>query len=261
MDSLYEVWKSNSKIGNTKWSINGSSVAGIRTSFYIPELKVLLDAGNQNFNKLAVIFITHCHADHVASLPLIILENVNSKIKTNIYCPQESSKFIENMVDAFLACNYNNYTVPKKYYNFIPMSPRYLTNKTLNGQSIIIRSYYSDHTVATLSYGFVEEKKKLKEEFKELSGPEIVALKKEGVEITEIQQFKKLVFCGDTTAKIFRRNPDILSYDSIIVECTFFEDDELDTARERKHMHWSDLKEVIIENPNVNFYLIHISTK
>jgi ribonuclease Z len=261
MDSLYQLWKSNTRIGSTGWSISGSSVAGIRTSFYIPELKILLDAGNQNFNKVADIFITHCHADHVASLPLIILENINNKITTNIYCPQESIKFIENMVEAFLACNYNNYIIPKKYLNFLSMSTRFVTSKKLNAQSVNIRCFESDHVVPTLSYGFIEEKKKLKEEYIGLSGPEIVELKKQGVEITKVVEFKKLIFCGDTTANIFRRNPEILNYDSIIVECTFFEDDEIATARERKHMHWKDLKQIVIDNPSVKFYLIHISAK
>ncbi len=261
MENLYEPWKSNSKLGKTGWTVNGSSVAGIRTSLYIPELKILLDAGNQNFNKVAEIFITHSHADHIASLPLIILENINSKILTNIYCPQESIKFIENMVEAFLACNYNNYVIPKKYFNFISMSTRYLITRTFNKQSLIIQCYNSDHTVPTLSYGFIEEKKKIKEEYKGLSSPEIVELKKSGKDITEIKKYKKLVFCGDTTVQIFKRNPDILSYDSVIVECTFFEEEEISTARERKHMHWHDLKEVIISNPTVKFYLIHISAK
>lgn len=261
MNSLYESWRNNTRIGSTGWSISGSSVAGIRTSFYIPELKILLDAGNQNFNQVADIFITHCHADHVASLPLIILENINKKIISNIYCPQESIKFIENMVEAFLACNYNNYNIPKKYLNFISMNTKFVMSKKFNKQSVNIRCFESDHVVPTLSYGFIEEKKKLKEEYKELSGPEIARLKKQGVEISKIVEFKKLIFCGDTTANIFRKNPEILKYDSIVVECTFFEDDEIVTAADRKHMHWKDLKKIVIDNPLVKFYLIHISAK
>ena len=33
MESLYSVWKDNKKISN--WTINGDSIAGIRTSYYI----------------------------------------------------------------------------------------------------------------------------------------------------------------------------------------------------------------------------------
>ena len=32
-------------------------------------------------------------------------------------------------------------------------------------------------------------------------------------------------------------------------------------ARQRKHMHWSELKKVILQNPTIKFYLIHISAK
>ena len=66
MESLYNIWKNKTDIGNTNWTVSGNSIAGIRTSFYLPELKVQLDAGHQNFNKTRDIFITHTHADHIA---------------------------------------------------------------------------------------------------------------------------------------------------------------------------------------------------
>ena len=51
MDILYEPWQSSTEIGQGI-SIKGNSVAGVRTSFYIPQFKILLDAGNQNFNNV-----------------------------------------------------------------------------------------------------------------------------------------------------------------------------------------------------------------
>ena len=74
MDLFYKIWNNNNKVGNGPWSISGNSIAGIRTAFQIPELKIQLDAGLQSFNKVSEIFITHSHADHISSLPLIILE-------------------------------------------------------------------------------------------------------------------------------------------------------------------------------------------
>ena len=32
-------------------------------------------------------------------------------------------------------------------------------------------------------------------------------------------------------------------------------------AISRKHMHWIQLKEIIIAHPTINFYLIHISAR
>jgi|AntAceMinimDraft_11_1070367.scaffolds.fasta_scaffold32507_2 ribonuclease BN (tRNA processing enzyme) len=40
--------------------------------------------------KVQYIFITHIHTDHIASLPVIVLQNICDKIKTNIYCPAKS---------------------------------------------------------------------------------------------------------------------------------------------------------------------------
>lgn len=261
MDSLSAIWKSNIKIGNSKLTLSGTSIAGIRTSFYCPELKILLDAGYQNFNKVTDIFITHCHADHIASLPLIILENINYKLVTKIYCYNVNTTLLENMVDAFLMCNYNSNKIPKTYYEFIAIDPLKTFRTKLNKQDVIVKPFISDHRVPTLSYGFSEIRNKLKDEFIGLDKKEIIELKKNGIEITKTIEVDNIVFCGDTTCKIFENNPDILKFNNIIIECTFFEDDELSSAEERKHMHWKLLKKIIKENNSINFYLIHISAR
>lgn len=261
MEGLYNVWKNNIPIGTTSLSITGNSVAGIRTAFQIPEWKLQLDAGHQSFNKISNIFITHSHADHVASLPLIILENITDKIITNIYCPKESTKLIEMMITSFLMCNYNSNHVPKRYYNVIGLDPKYLLEVKLNKQNIEVQSFYSDHTVPTLSYGFIEKKKKLKNEFLGFDSKQIVELKLKGIVITSEVEKKKFVFCGDTSINIFEINPDILTFDNIIIECTFFDVDDLKLAINRKHMHWLQLKPIVLQNENINFYLIHISAK
>lgn len=261
MDLLYSVWKNNNKLGNGPWSISGNSIAGIRTAFQIPELKIQLDAGYQSFNQVSEIFITHSHADHINSLPLIILENISHKIVTNVYCPKDSKVLIENMITSFLMCNYNNHKIPKKYFNIISLDTMYLLELKLNNNNIKIKSFNATHTVPTLCYGFIDVKKKLKEEYKGLETKEIVKLKNEGVEIVEKVDFKRLVFCGDTSIDIFKNNPSILEFENIVIECTFFEDEDLPLANDRKHMHWLLLKPIIESNPNINFYLIHVSAK
>lgn len=262
MQSLLDVWKENKQIGNSRWTLSGSSTAGIRTSFFCNELKILLDAGYQNYNKIGEVFITHCHADHIACLPLIILENIHNKIETNIYCPIEVVTLLENMIDTFLKCNYSSeVNHKKKYYKVIGMSSQYLINLKLNGLDIKIEIIDSVHTVPTISYGFIEIKKKLKDEYIGINGAELVKLKQDGIEITKKVEEKKMVFCGDTSIEIFKDSPHILEYNNIIIECTFFEKEELPSAIERKHMHWEQLKEIVESNSNINFFIIHISAK
>lgn len=261
MDSLYSVWRNKKSINGTGFTLTGESIAGIRTSFYCPELKVQLDAGFQNFNKVSDIFITHTHADHIASLPLILLENISNKIETRIYCPNETLSILGNMINSFLVCNYNNNQIPKRYYRLIGVSPNYMMDLKLNNQDIKLESFYSSHSVPTLSYGFITKQKKLKEELIGFDKKDLVSIKKNGGEITHVVEYKKFVFCGDTDITIFRNNPKILEYPNIVIECTFFDSEDLQSAIDRKHMHWDQLKNVVNDNQNIMFYLIHISAK
>ena len=256
----YKQWHNSKKIESINYTFLGESTAGMRTSFYVPELKVLLDAGHQCYNKVQDIFITHTHADHIASLPLMVLENVSDKIKTRIYCPNESKTFLINMIESFLACNYNNSFLPKKYYDIIGLTAGYSFELKLNNKDIIIEVFASVHTVPTLSYGFSEKKKKLKDEYIGKSSCELVSLKKEGIEITKNVIQKKFIFCGDTTINIFDNN-NIYSYPNIIIECTYFDDDDIVQANNRRHMHWSNLSPVIKSNQDISFHLIHVSAK
>ena len=58
MDPISEsIWNKRYKISN--WNVTGYSIGGLKTSFYISDLNILLDAGFQNFNKPEYIFITH----------------------------------------------------------------------------------------------------------------------------------------------------------------------------------------------------------
>ena len=254
----YKQWSKVNKIGN--YNITGESTAGMRTSFYVNELKILLDAGHQCYNKVQDIFITHTHADHIASLPLMILENASEKLMTRVYCPKESEVFLSKMIDNFLVCNYNSTFIPKNYYIVIGLEVGKKFRLELNNNLVSIEVFKSEHRVPTISYGFSEIKRKLKEEYNGLSSQEIIKLKNDKVEITKEVEFKKFVFCGDTTEKIFD-NLSILSYPEIIIECTYFEKNDLMMAYSKKHMHWINLKNIISSNVNVKFNIIHISAK
>ena len=232
----------------------------MRTSFFVNELKILLDAGHQCYNKVQTIFITHTHADHIASLPLIILENVSTKLHTNIYCPKESVIFLSRMIDSFLMCNYHNTYTPKQLYRFIGVEPGDKIDLRLNNKNIKVEVFQSVHRISTVSYGFIECVKKLKGEYIGLDTTELIATKKMGIDIQYVKEVKKFVFCGDTTCEIFN-DKNLLSYPEILIECTYFDLQDYDMSKAKKHMHWNDLKEIINDNTNVNFNIIHISIK
>ena len=56
------------------YTIRGVSVGGVYNSLHVPELGVLLDVGiaPRSFAGVSHIFLTHGHADHVASLGALL---------------------------------------------------------------------------------------------------------------------------------------------------------------------------------------------
>ena len=77
----------------------GYSIAALRTNFYIKELGLMLDAG-LSIAKVTInhMLITHCHSDHIATLPFHIYSyKENEKIK--IYIPKGIEKHIKDFIE------------------------------------------------------------------------------------------------------------------------------------------------------------------
>ena len=51
------------------------------------------------------------------------------------------------------------------------------------------------------------------------------------------------------------------AYPYIIIECTFFNDSHLEKARQKKHLHISDLIPYFEQNQTTTFILIHFSCR
>lgn len=258
MDLLNSAWKKVNKICN--WEISGESIGGLRTSFYVKDLNILLDAGFQCFNHPSHIFITHLHADHIGNLHLTILENINNNLITTIICPEQSVNFLTNYIETFLECNYHSGRIPKDKIKFLGMNEGDIIEIKLKKSEYLIEAFKSDHVIPTLSYGFIQKTKKLKDEYLSLSGQEIKKLREDNNDIFYTSFINKLLFCGDTSYK-FLENKKIYKFENIMIECTYFDINEIENSKIRKHMHWVDLSSKIKQFTNINFYIIHISPK
>jgi hypothetical protein len=80
----------------------------------------------------------------------------------------------------------------------------------------------------------------------------------QGVELDEPCLKKLMCYLGDTSIDVFAMNPGILSYPSVMMECTFldiFDDRSKDEIEERclrdGHILWSQLRPIIVANPEV----------
>lgn len=259
-------WQNSVNIPNTLWNICGYSRSALRTGFYIKELKIMLDAGPQCLNKPSHIFITHTHMDHVANLPLTLLETVDYEDKENvcqIYGPKNCDKYMNDYITSMFALNRMEEidTTLLSFYKIIGLDKRDNFNITTNNVKLNIEVFECDHSIPTISYGFSEIKSKLKDKYIGLDGKNIKQLKSEGIEITEQKKYKKFAYICDTSINVFELNPTILEYDVIFIECTFLMENELENAIKTKHIHWIQLKPYIERYSEKTFILFHFSQR
>jgi ribonuclease Z len=74
-----------------------------------------------------------------------------------------------------------------------------------------------------------------------------------------------IAYLTDTSITVLAeetQNPQgIFDYPFIIIECTFYDPDDLPQARKKKHIHWNQLAPYIVQHPECHFILIHHSLK
>lgn len=251
-------------------TLKGYSIAALRTNFYIKELGIMLDAGLSAPNyAIEHIFITHGHADHVASVPFHIYSR-REGIKIQIYAHKEISENVKQFIESAYILSSDAKWVEmgiKKedlfihgFYDMIPVTPNESFEILVKNKKMTIEVIKCFHSVPCVGYGFTEKRLKLKEEFKNLSGKEIGELKKKGEIINYVQEYPLFVFLGDTDKNILFDEA-LKKYKTIMIECTFILDEDLDQAEKTFHMHWKHLEEYIIENKHQTFILYHFSQR
>jgi len=240
-------WSKSWQIPGTIYTICGYSRAAYRTGFYIKELKLMLDAGPQNFSSPESIMVTHKHDDHLAELALTLIPSSPDSLVATVYAP----------VSAFAAIAAAARGFPCLFKGLIPGDVRMIHNKN----PMMVKVIKCDHSVDTISFAFSLIKTKLKSEFHGKKGKELKQLKMDGVNISEEILKKEFAFICDTSIHVFEMYPEIIEYPVIIVECTFLKDDEIQNAIDTKHIHWSQLEPIVAKHPEITFMLIHFSLR
>jgi hypothetical protein len=106
----------------------------------------------------------------------------------------------------------------------------------------------------------IELRNKLKPEYAGYTMEQIVELKKTGISVSEMIEVPLFCVMGDTTHAVFA-DESVFSYRTIIVECTFLVDKDMKHAKKDKHMHWNNLKPIVLAHPAIHFILIHFSAR
>ena len=258
-----------------KLSIVGLGRSADASSYFLPELGIVLDAGIHVKSIVPkTVLLTHGHRDHIAALP------THAAMKSKIVCPRPISEMVRKYLLAEAQLNYGDATQTDQEtiealgeYDIVPVWDQdhvLLPKEYYTGSSkpIGIEVFRAPHKegVPAVSYGIYQAKTRLKSEYATLDKSELGKLIQQDVTITEKYEDGLLFYTGDTTIRLLKeRWKDIFpKYKQIIHEVTFLgkPSRELDdSANAKGHTHYAQLHPWICAFPDITFVCVHWSLR
>ena len=237
-------------------TLAGYSVAGEESVILAPELDVAFDIGKCPREALTVnhVLLSHGHMDHAAGLAYYFAQrDFQGNEGGMALVPKGLVGPLERLMTAWGAVE--GHIPPYKFVGMVS-GDQYEIRRGL-----LARAFGTNHLPGSLGFAIVDVRQKLKERFLGLSGPEIVELKKKGVEITNRVEVPLVAFLGDTAPANYSDLPDVANAKALLIECTFFDDDHMHRARAGKHMHVADLPKVLEGMTCERIIIIHVTRR
>lgn len=126
-------------------------------------------------------------------------------------------------------------------------------------RDLFVRSFGVNHDRRSLGFSVIEERTKLKPEYSDRTGPQLVELKKQGIQIENRIEAPAIAYCGDTADGDFFDLDWVRNAKVLLVECTFFEPEHLVRARKGKHIHVRDLSDILPRVRSPHVVLTHVT--
>jgi ribonuclease Z len=127
--------------------------------------------------------------------------------------------------------------------------------------NLFTRVFPTKHSRGSVGYTVIEKRKKLKPEYKGLTGPQIVELKKQGVEIDYPLELPIVTYLGDTQYVDFSQLKYIAESKILIAECTFYEGEHSGRAEAGRHMHIDEFATLLDKMNNEHIIITHITQR
>jgi ribonuclease Z len=247
----------------------GVSLAGEETFFVAPELNLGFDVGRCPREVLAVdnIFLSHGHMDHAAGIAYYFAQRIfTDNTPGNLYAPEPLVELIHRLLDVWAEIDgqdVNNHQPPPN------IQPAYPGADIRLRRDLLVRPFEVNHPyrrhgrrlVRSLGFAAIEVRQKLLDEYQNLTGPQLVELKNQGVQITRQVEIPLVAYCGDTAPGDFLDLDYVSGAKVLLLECTFVEPDHLVRAKAGSHMHVSYLRDVIPRLKNEKIVLTHLSRR
>jgi ribonuclease Z len=236
--------------------IIGYSVAGEETVVAMPQLDVCFDVGKAPDQIIPInhVLLTHGHMDHAAGIAYYLSQrNFCGIAAGTILAPDNMLPLIRQIINAWSKLDGNE--IPA---NLIGVKPG---DEYQIKPNLIARAFPTKHSQGSVGFSVIEKRKKLKPEYKGLTGPQIVELKKQGIEIDYPLEFPIVTYLGDTQYVDFSQLKYIVESRILIAECTFYEGEHNTRAKAGKHMHVDELASLLKNLNNEHIIITHTTQR
>ena len=236
--------------------IIGYSVAGEESVVAVPQLDVCFDIGKAPDQVIPInhVLLTHGHMDHAAGIAYYLSHrNFCGQSPGTILVPPNLIPPIRRIIDAWSSLDGNK--IPVKLVGVKP-GDQYQVKPNL-----LVRVFPTKHSRGSVGFCVIEKRKKLKPEYTDHTGQQLVELKKQGVTIDYPLELPIVTYLGDTQYVDFAQLDYIANSKILIAECTFFIDEHTDRADAGKHMHIDEFAELIQRMDNKYIIITHLTQR
>jgi ribonuclease Z len=238
-------------------TIEGYSRAAVQTYWRVPELKLGFDLGIQpwSFMGTPTWFLSHCHLDHAAALPVYVARRRMMKMEPpTIYAPEQNIEHLDRLLRIWERLDRGRMNCDLRGVK--PGDEIDLSRET------VVSVFATKHTIPSLGFLVWERRKKLKDEYQHLSGNEIRDLRLAGTEVTREIRLPLVAFLGDTSPEGLDAFPAVYEAQIIILELTFIAPSHRkDKIHKFGHTHLDDLIDRADRFNNDVIIASHFSTR
>lgn len=236
--------------------IIGYSVAAEETVVAMPRLDVCFDIGKAPDQVISInnVLLTHGHMDHAAGIAYYLSHrNFCGQSPGTILAPENLLGPIREVIDAWTRLDGSQ--IPA---NLVGVKPG---DEYRIKPNLFTRVFPTKHSRGSVGYTVIEKRKKIKPEYAKLSAPQIVELKKQGIEIDYPLEIPIVTYLGDTQYVDFSQLKYIVDSKILIAECTFYETEHSGKAEAGRHMHINEFAELIEKLQNHHIIITHTTQR
>ena len=236
--------------------IVGFSLAGEETVVATPEYNICFDVGRAPREIISIdnVCLTHGHMDHAAGIAYYFSQRTFiGNAPGRVIVHRHLAGPIRSLMDVW--ADIEGHPSPGDICGVergedVPIR-----------RGLLVRAFAVNHAPAALGYALIETRHKLKPEFHSKTGPELVALKRQGIKIEDSVEVPLVTYTGDTAIGKFLGLDFVRKSRVIVLECTFFEHEHRPRARAGRHIHADDLPQILEAVPEAQVLLTHLSRR